>query len=519
MAAAGNDSLDGGAGNDAITAAASGQATLVGGDGDDVLGASGNDTGGNLTFNGGAGQDTLTGGSDSDNTFVFNTGDVVSGESITGGSSALDTIRVDSCTSFLGATISGIDTVALGKSVHATFAETQAGATWLILGSSTTGHTEILEFAIQNGAGANLSLSGLTFSPNFVSGEDYVKIVGGAGNDIITGSSADDSIVGGLGDDQLISQSGADTLLGGAGADSLVIYSGSSAAVIDGGEGEDTLSMNGDMDLSSADICGIEELHFQTGSTTFSAAQMDGKDYEVTAAGTANMIVNATDGSDVLDLSQLDLESYGQTFTVNLLGGDDKLTIGSNLSDGDYTTYVNGGSGDDSLYLGESGSPSALDHVTSVEHLIFSDESTTIFLDNNGLGDSGSTVTVDATAMTGTNALSFIAASSVTGLHLNMTGGEGNDTLSGGGTSDTLIGGDGDDVLSGGGGDDSMIGGAGADAFTGGGRLGYGLLRGGHRGRERQPGQRRGPGRHGPKAIPFPSATSRSCSAARAMTP
>jgi Ca2+-binding RTX toxin-like protein len=50
-----------------------------------------------------------------------------------------------------------------------------------------------------------------------------------------------------------------------------------------------------------------------------------------------------------------------------------------------------------------------------------------------------------------------------------LNGGAGNDTLVGGGGADILLGGAGNDILNGGADDDILIGGAGADTFTGGG--------------------------------------------------
>ena len=50
----------------------------------------------------------------------------------------------------------------------------------------------------------------------------------------------------------------------------------------------------------------------------------------------------------------------------------------------------------------------------------------------------------------------------------NLTGGSGNDTLTGNGSANVLAGGAGNDSLSGAGGDDILIGGAGADILNGG---------------------------------------------------
>jgi Ca2+-binding RTX toxin-like protein len=63
------------------------------------------------------------------------------------------------------------------------------------------------------------------------------------------------------------------------------------------------------------------------------------------------------------------------------------------------------------------------------------------------------------------------------GMHAEIRGGPGRDTLRGAGSNDVLLGGDGDDVLDGGVGDDTLDGGAGDDVLTA--NLGADVYRGG----------------------------------------
>jgi hypothetical protein len=84
-------------------------------------------------------------------------------------------------------------------------------------------------------------------------GGDYDQSVdqqGTAVNDILTGSAADESMVGGRGNDILDSNGGADVLYGGAGNDSFLVDDPGFFR-LDGGSGEDTLEMDGDLDLTS----------------------------------------------------------------------------------------------------------------------------------------------------------------------------------------------------------------------------------------------------------------------------
>jgi Ca2+-binding RTX toxin-like protein len=82
---------------------------------------------------------------------------------------------------------------------------------------------------------------------------DVENIVGGSGNDQITGSGKPDTLRGGAGDDTLIGLGGNDLLVGGAGADSieggvgddvLMAIDLSAGDVLDGGDGFDTAALD-----------------------------------------------------------------------------------------------------------------------------------------------------------------------------------------------------------------------------------------------------------------------------------
>ena len=53
------------------------------------------------------------------------------------------------------------------------------------------------------------------------------NVIGGAGNDVITGNAGANTLLGGAGNDRLISGGGADILAGGKGADTFVLAAGS----------------------------------------------------------------------------------------------------------------------------------------------------------------------------------------------------------------------------------------------------------------------------------------------------
>ncbi|NRB56764.1 MAG: hypothetical protein HRU39_12400, partial [Salinicola sp.] len=84
-------------------------------------------------------------------------------------------------------------------------------------------------------------------------GDDTLQ--GGDGSDLLRGGSGDDTLIGGNGDDILIDGNGQDVFQAGAG-DDLIIASGTDFVSIDGGDGIDTLLMDGgiNLDMTNNDI-------------------------------------------------------------------------------------------------------------------------------------------------------------------------------------------------------------------------------------------------------------------------
>jgi Ca2+-binding RTX toxin-like protein len=79
---------------------------------------------------------------------------------------------------------------------------------------------------------------------------DIENVIGGPGNDRLTGSSANNRLEGGDGDDTILGLTGDDTLLGGAGSDTLTDTQGTNS--LDGGPGNDTI--NGVPDFGGAEV-------------------------------------------------------------------------------------------------------------------------------------------------------------------------------------------------------------------------------------------------------------------------
>jgi Ca2+-binding RTX toxin-like protein len=442
---------------------------LIGGLGDDTLsGGTGNDI-----LQAGAGNDTIDQGT---------------------GLNAFD--KIDG-----GA---GTDTLILSASgVYA------AGITF---GETTLTNTEVIELG--DGGSYKLTLSnasnngGLTVDGSALTGtnaltlvgsseiESAFKLIGGAGNDSLTGGKVDDILEGGVGADKLTGGLGNDTASyanssvgvtvnlavltaqGGAGEAAGDILSAienlrgsdhddtltgnSGANVLTGGLGADTLTGGGGIDLVAYtdSVAGVTVDLTKDGAAQTSAGEASG---DVLAADIEGVIGSAFDDTLIGDANAnvLDGGVGNDTITAGLgidtlLGraGDDTFVLEGNFTAADK---IDGGDDHDTLQLTASAAYAAgikfsATTLTSVEEIDLADGNSYKFT----LTDANNTTSlkIDGSLLTGKNTLSVNGASEVSA-SLVAIGGAGNDTLIGGGGDDTLTGGLGADVLTGGNGNDT----------------------------------------------------------------
>ncbi len=173
--------------------------------------------------------------------------------------------------------------------------------------------------------GAEFSEAGLTL----VTLQASVENTGGSGDDTLGGGLGDDVMVGNDGDDIIVGGGGDDHLYGDAGDDLLVVV-GADFARVDGGEGNDTLAFDGDLDLTAFAnhrIQGIEQIDITgTGDNTLVLdlddvlAATDGVNAapDDTAFQRENTLVVTGDAGDTLDL---DLDQFADTGTDTSVGG------------------------------------------------------------------------------------------------------------------------------------------------------------------------------------------------------
>jgi Ca2+-binding RTX toxin-like protein len=483
----GADVIDGGAGTDvaywdysaentAVTFTAAGLqngAGTVGGDtltgieavyvigssvDDSITGSSGNDS-----IGGSDGNDTLTGGA----------GDDVFGFDGTAG----QTDGNDRITDFGGKDQIWFQGLTLNAPATGSGANIQRGDVRVEAG--TNGNT-LIHVGLDSNAGADmtLTLTGSFTAADFirVDGEKLAlaantpqSLTGGSGNDILSGGSQNDTIDGMAGDDTLSGLAGSDSLNGGDGNDFLSGYSGNegvggndAADTLLGGAGNDTLrGFDGNDSLVGGD--GDDNLRGDAGNDTIDGgAGNDGVGYRFDNIGlnqgasfsasvvVANQTITLSDGRGGTDtLSNVEYviitgSSFDDTLTGS--GGGDQITGGAG------NDSINGGNGDDFHLAGGAGNDT-INGGSGTDYAVYDLSASTAPVQFDGGAFTHTFAGTVADGLGGTDTVSNIEG-------FLITGGSGNDQLTG-----SL----GDDLLNGGAGNDTLVGGLGEDLFSFGG--------------------------------------------------
>jgi len=336
-------------------------------------------------------------------------------------------------------------------------------------------------------------------------GDDSIKGMGG--NDVLDGGPGDDTLDGGPGDDELIGGSGDNTLDGGEGAD-IAVYKNARRVVANLGNNMARVqhTTSGDVLLGGGSGIGTDTLR----NIENVKGSLLGRD-----------TINGDDNANVLKgLDQADI--------INGHGGDDTILPNrpanadgtANVADGtgseiDGIDVVDGGKGSDTIsYEGEStgvtidlsatstpgfvaavaDDPDTTDRdETIIAHFTATIGSvvdqikvvnvgteddpelqSTIESVTGGLGDDALTGDARANTLNGgpgndtLNGEANPAAAETKGGDDTLNGGAGTDRLNGGPGDDTLNGGAGTDTLNGNAGNDTLDGGGGADTLNGG---------------------------------------------------
>src|SRR5215216_4088007 len=333
---------------------------------------------------------------------------------------------------------------------------------------------------IVNGGGGNDSIIVLARNTELASS----GLNGDAG---ITGPDSNDTLTGGDGNDRLVAGKGADIMNGGAGNDTLVWNNGDGSDVLNGDAGNDGAEVNGNATLGDgfALEANAGRIKFQranlvpftldSSTERFEVNGLGGDDILVTEAGVGALTLLSVDGgagADTLNGSDgPDLILGGEANDVLNGGGGDDRVVGDRGAD-----TMNGGEGDDTLVWNNgdgsdvangdtgrddvevNGAPAAGDVFTVQPN------AARIKFDRTNLVpfsiDIGSSETLHANGLGGGDALTV---GEVGAFEVTASGGAGNDTLTGGGSSELFLGGSGNDTISPGGGLDVVSGDDGDD--------------------------------------------------------
>lgn len=513
----GQDSFEGGDGDDTVRAAA-GNDTIYGNDGDDDL--SGGD--GDDLLIGGAGADILNGGNGYDiASYTFAAGPVTvdlstgtgsGGDILTGIEGLVGSGEDNSLTGNddaniidggLGADVingrGGFDTVTYASRstavmVNLATGENTDGDTLLNIEAITGG---LADDALTGNSNSNvLDGGGGADSLDGGGGNDYVSyasrlenieanlatgintdddiyysvenLIGGWGNDLLTGDGQINHIQGGWGDDVLAGGAGADVLDGGEGVDIVSYAEHSAAVVVDLVSGSNP---DGDIFNSIEGVIGGAGSDYIYGDHKYNIIYgNNGSDF--ISGGPNSDYIDGGEGLDVVDYSYISSDIIYYIGVSAPLEGDILVSI-EGISTGSGNDYLRGdegnnvfygGAGDD-VILGGGGA----DWIYGAEGQDFFDGGDGDDIINYKSSISGVVIDLEAGYGTGGDAQgdTWISVEHATGSqHADVISGtSSNNILGGWGGNDQIEGRDGDDVIDGRLGADFLIGGSGADRF------------------------------------------------------
>lgn len=264
---------------------------------------------------------------------------------------------------------------------------------------------------------------------------------------------------------------GNDTVVAGHGDDIIKMGASLNAADrIDGGDGRNTVVLNGDYsaglalagdtitnvqvlrltegfsyNLTLADDNVAQSAYFTVNARALEAGQtliFDGSHesngHLIVAGGAGDDVLTGGRRADIFDLSA------GGNDTVHAGDGNDRILMGNTLTRADA---IDGGTGDDTVTLVSLKSTLHFSATTMVNvetlQLLADDYDITT---NDATVAAGATLTVDAGALTGANTLAFDGSAETNGFFI-VKGGAGDDHIVGGNKGDTITGGGGADTF------------------------------------------------------------------------
>jgi Ca2+-binding RTX toxin-like protein len=296
-------------------------------------------------------------------------------------------------------------------------------------------------------------------------------IIGGAGNDTLSGCGSD-TLSGGTGADQItISGTGNTSVYGGDGNDTITATSYlSTADVISGGDGTDRLIIGGTVTAGSlSGVTGIEVITFSADADSLTLNTGDlvaftNNSFTVDMSVTGNQSINFGSGSKAFSGTvYVDMTNSGVTMnesiiannstgSINVVGNMADIRAGDTITAGAHTTDVM------TLRADDNGVGAAFNNVSGFTSITITGVGACDAKLTLGTETTGDTLSITATSMTNSDANFTLAGASYSGKL----------TVSSGAGADVITGGTGADVISTGAGDDQITSGCGADTITAG---------------------------------------------------
>jgi len=484
---AGNDSIDTNNGNDTVLLSGASDDTVQTGAGQDTLSlASGNDV---SLF---SGSDSVLMGSGND--ILYGWDQVSVADTLKGGANFDKLVLTDDNATTDLNNVTEFETI-----------ELSAGADFVyVIGDGSAFDQDTTPVTVDGsmlGAGDGVSFNATVLNRS-------ITVLFGDGNDTIYGGLGNDSLNSGAGNDLFlmdVRMNVGDTLDGGIGNDTLTFgdTTGTSQTndldhvtrieyinlldSLTSINAVDTLVASGaTLNLNATLLTGSNSLTWDGSAENdgrFSILGSDqadtitgGKQADTIVSGNGADSIVAGDGDDsvvsgdgndsVITGNGNDTISLGGSGSDSLFSGDndDLIIADSNLTVADT---LDGGTGTDTLTFADSTGTSAtndLDHVTRIETIVLGNALTSITSVDN-LVASGATLNLDASALTGSNTLTWNGAAETDGQFSILGSGQA-DTITGGNQADTIVSGTGADSLVAGNGNDSILSGDGNDTIT-----------------------------------------------------
>jgi len=420
-----------------------GQDVIFGGGGADAINGLGQDD----LIDGGAGSDSIAGGAGND-TINYTMGE---GTDTVDGGAGLDTLNVIG-TAAADALAVSYNGTALTVVAGGTVSNVESVTADLLAGVDTLTYTSAAAISVNLTAGTASGFTSIAGIENVTTGDGADVLVGNALANVLNGGGGNDRFVATVND-------GNDSYTGGGGTDTL-----------------DLSAISAGVTITPTTATGA-----QTGTDALSSIENF-----IGSQGADSIVVNG--GANVID-------GQGGNDVIDAGGGNDTVTGGEGndtLTGGAGNDTVDGGAGDDLFhYLVGDGADTINGGAGANDRLNIAGtalgQTLAVVLTGTAIASlAGGTVTgieaVTADLQGGVDTLSYGATTTAVTVNLatgtatgfesvanieNVTGGAGNDTLTGNTGANALNGGGGDDrfVATIGDGNDSYVGGAGVDTY------------------------------------------------------